>query len=143
MVCNRNLFLILTKYVFPILCYLFLVIQWFFIGIIFWTNFLESIVDRNVSIDFFCLVNPWILTEDLELKIWNWRFSSYPLMLLLLVTYFEQQNGSFYMQEIQIIKYDEILRKNVCLWEKNCLNILANSDVWAFITKSKMAVQPN
>ena len=50
-------------------------------------------------------------------------------MLLLLVTYFEQQNGSFSMQEIQIKKYDEILRKNFCLWEKSCLNILANSDV--------------
>ena len=79
--------------------YSFLVIQHFYsYGIS--IDFPEDIIDRNTSIIFVLLFKRLILSEDLELTCRIFLFSSYPQMLLLLVTYFEQ-NGSIYMQEHQ------------------------------------------
>ena len=50
----------------------------------------------------FCFFKSSILTEKLELTCPIYLFSSYPLILLLHVTYFEQ-NGSFYMEEKVIL----------------------------------------
>ena len=53
----------------------------------FWENVLEDVIDRNASIVFVMFFKPW---NQLELTCPNFSSSSYPLIVLLLVTYFEE-----------------------------------------------------
>ena len=57
-----------------------------FIGIEFWLNVLEGIIDGSASIFFVLFLKPWILSEDLELTFPILLILSYPLTLLFLCT---------------------------------------------------------
>lgn len=72
----------------------------FFLGPKFWTNVIEEWQIKMHPLFLFCVFKPWTLTEDLELSCPVFIFSSYSLMVLLRMAYFEQ-NGSFYMKENQ------------------------------------------
>ena len=100
MVSNNILLSIFTTNAFPALLLFISSNTAFFYSYGISIDFPEDIIDRNTFIIFVLLFKRLILSEDLELTCRIFLFSSYPQMLLLLVTYFEQ-NGSIYMQEHQ------------------------------------------
>ena len=89
----------------------------------FCTNVLEGFKsEKNIHF----LKKPSISIECLELTCPIFIFV--PSNTLLLMTYFEQYD-SFSMQDTQqyyAIKYDRFLRKKLCPWDKNQLNVFFN-----------------